>query len=287
MRRKSNLWDSLLPAAKEQVKIIEEEDSHVFAERNLSIQRNLEMLEKKSVQGVLGMKIKDLSLAKVRVDVIGIGPNNTEYWIGGTLFHVHDIIRVYMFNKGSPSSAEYAINGQKTIVGQIGLEITFNYGALGYGVSPQVPHPPFIPFKEKVYLSYGIEYQDKLEKIADNLYKPKTFIDSAEKISKIRDKYFENPDRANRLIFLHDYLSTNHQRQETVTFPQDQVPVSQKNPEKDYIRFLSPVLPDDLEFLTDKRNNRQKGAILSAFGDEQVKRDRKMSNVEKSIFLKI
>ncbi|KAJ3273381.1 hypothetical protein HDV01_004451 [Terramyces sp. JEL0728] len=186
-RRKSNLWDSLLPAAKEQVKLVEEEDSHIFADRNLTIQRNLEVLEKKSVQGVLGMKIKELSLAKV-------------------------------------------------------------------------------------YLSYGTEYKEKLEKIADNLYQPKAFVDSTEKITNIRDKYFENPDRANRLIFLHNYLSTNHQRQETVTFDHDEVRAAQKIPERDYIRFLSPVLPDELEFLVDKKiQNRPKTMNRST----SLKRDRK------------
>jgi hypothetical protein len=70
----------------------------------------------------------------IRIDIIGISQNGQESRIGGVLFHVHDII------KGAPLSRDFAVAGIHLIVGRINLEITFNYGAFGYGMDRQVIH---------------------------------------------------------------------------------------------------------------------------------------------------
>ncbi|KAJ1508271.1 Hyaluronan and proteoglycan link protein 1, partial [Coelomomyces lativittatus] len=109
--------------------------------------------------------------------------------IGLVSLHLHDII------SASPVSGIFEVWDENHLIGDVALEITFNYGVFGYGYATQLkeekrstdemimyslfprinpgedqldpdtgvlniqstPHPSYIPFKEKVYLSYGKE----------------------------------------------------------------------------------------------------------------------------------
>jgi hypothetical protein len=68
----------------------------------------------------------------VNINVLSFYPNKPETKIGNVSFHLHDIIQT------SPSDEVYAISGVHLTIGSIKLEITFSYGAFGYGLSPQV-----------------------------------------------------------------------------------------------------------------------------------------------------
>ncbi len=148
----------------------------------------------------------------LRLDIIGIGHHAVEKRIGGILFHMHDIIT------GTPLAKEFQIAGSNLMIGRINLELTFNYGAFGYGMDRQlheddftieelisfslfprlnppkdevyqngyvirtqaVPHPNFIPFEKKVYLSYGAEVRKQLEQLAKN-FEPRTSFEAGMK----------------------------------------------------------------------------------------------------------
>ncbi|KAJ3000088.1 hypothetical protein HDV02_000736 [Globomyces sp. JEL0801] len=168
----NSLWD--LAASEIVTKVTKKDNNNLMADENLAIQRNFKAGVKSTIPAVLSVKIKKLSIDKeklsqvrfillivkripkgsatfnqvkhfavnivdnrshphnlVRIDIVGVGRENKEYDIGAILFHLHDII------KGSPSSGEYGINGQHTIVGFVSMEITSNYGSFGYGYSNQ------------------------------------------------------------------------------------------------------------------------------------------------------
>ena len=129
---------------------------------------------------------------------MGIGQHGIENRIGGLLFHMHDIIT------GTPLAREFQVAGTHLMIGRIHLELTFNYGAFGYGMDRQlqeedctfeeliayslfprlnpdedevnqhgyiiksqaIPHPNFIPFEKRVYLSYGDDLKKELEVLA-------------------------------------------------------------------------------------------------------------------------
>lgn len=115
------------------------------------------------------------------------------------------------------------------LVGDIELELTFNYGLFGYGYSYQikqaqglkpedqiqysllprinpppdqcdqqepvlisqaVPHPSFIPFKDKAYLSYGKDVIKDLEELESHLYHPTLLKNELKDLSEIRAEYF-------------------------------------------------------------------------------------------------
>ena len=148
-----------------------------------------------------------------------IGTHDTERVnIGSLSFHLHDII------KGSPLAGKFNIQGQHLEKASLNLEITFNYGIFGYGNSLQlmepqsvadefvqysllprmnppsdkcrpgdnvlavqaVPHPKFIPFEEKVFLSYGKEFKKELNELGDSLYQPQNLMRDYEKMSQVR-----------------------------------------------------------------------------------------------------
>ncbi len=103
--------------------------------------------------------------------------------IGSTGFNLHDIISV------TPIAGLYDVWDQHQLVGELEIEITFNYGTFGsqqikeeksssdakaiYSLLPRilpsvdqtmdgiipsvvpVPHPTYIPFHSKVFLSFG------------------------------------------------------------------------------------------------------------------------------------
>ena len=138
---------------------------------------------------------------------------------------MHDIIT------GSPLSKEFQIAGSDLMIGRINLELTFNYGAFGYGMERQlferdfridelisyslfprlnppeeevfqngyvirteaIPHPSFIPFGQKVYLSYGAEVKKKLEQLSKNIEARTSFESGMKKTEMIR-KHVRNFD---------------------------------------------------------------------------------------------
>jgi hypothetical protein len=76
-----------------------------------------------------------------------------------------------------------------------------------------VSHPKFIPFENRVYLGYGKELVDALEKLRrDSEEKPSFRSDrpNMARIIAIRKKYFEISDRATRLAYLQKFLQESH-----------------------------------------------------------------------------
>ncbi|KAJ1563212.1 hypothetical protein HK405_004697 [Cladochytrium tenue] len=140
--------------------------------------------------------------------------------IGSVLFHIHDLI------KASPITGIYDLWNESVQVGDINLEITFSYGVFGYGYSHQlreedtsavetvqysvfprltprreqreqddpvlvvcaVPHPPFVPFTEEVYLSYGKDIRSVLEDAKEAAYQPEVLQNALSSIESIRDE---------------------------------------------------------------------------------------------------
>ncbi|KAJ3188106.1 hypothetical protein HK101_009200 [Irineochytrium annulatum] len=192
--------------------------------------------------------------------------------IGSVSFHLHDII------KASPIAGTYDLWNDHMQVGDIDLELTFNYGRFGYGYSYQfkeedvtpeelvqysllprivpprsqrepdeavmvacaTPHPKFIPFRERVYLSYGKEIQDALEEARDQCYRPNTFVKEMSKFETVRDEYFAMPDRVARLMFLRNHLTKSTNQQET-TVQNHEIPKSDTYPAKSYTQFVTPI----------------------------------------------
>ena len=112
------------------------------------------------------------------------------------------------------------------MVGSIALELTFHYGTFGYGMSQQlldedysaeeliqysllprinpdtdhcepkeiilktqaVPHPEFIPFEQKVYLSYGKDLQSQLTELGRNIDERVCFKDTIKITAGVRKK---------------------------------------------------------------------------------------------------
>jgi len=142
--------------------------------------------------------------------------------IGNVYFHLHDIISM------SPIIGSYDLWNNELFVGTIDLEITFNYGMLGYGYSDQLNehlsdpiemctyslfprinpseglsrqtdniisltatvHPTFIPFNCKVLLSYGLDIHPLLKNNRSLTYIPKKLDKILSKESEIDIKNF-------------------------------------------------------------------------------------------------
>ncbi|KAI8622253.1 hypothetical protein BC830DRAFT_1076571 [Chytriomyces sp. MP71] len=140
--------------------------------------------------------------------------------VGSLSFHLHDII------KANPIAGTYDLWNANIQVGDIDLEFTFSYGSFGYGYSPQLreedmspeeivtyslfprviprrdqrepedpvmvvcatPHPRFIHFKEKVYLSYGREIREQLEEVAETMYRPDMLEQEMSDFEQVRDE---------------------------------------------------------------------------------------------------
>ncbi|KAI8834674.1 hypothetical protein BC829DRAFT_69960 [Chytridium lagenaria] len=139
--------------------------------------------------------------------------------LGSVSFHMHDVM------KASPIAGTYDLWNENVQVGDIDMELTFNYGRFGYGYSYQLeeedataeevvqysllpriipprdqrepdeavmvvcatPHPKFIPFKEVVHLSYGKEIKEVLEEASEHAYKPSALVKEMGSFEKIRD----------------------------------------------------------------------------------------------------
>ncbi|KAJ3292885.1 hypothetical protein HDU79_000983, partial [Rhizoclosmatium sp. JEL0117] len=181
----------------------------------------------------------------VKIELFGYSPSNTAEVIpiGSVSFHLHDIL------SANPIAGTYDLWNDHIQVGDIDLEFTHTYGSFGYGYSPQLkeddlkpdeiityslfprvipsrekrepehqvmvvcanPHPSYINFKERVYLSYGKEIKEVLEDMADEMYQPVLFEKEMGANDEIRNEYFSTTDRFARLTFLRNYLkgSTN------------------------------------------------------------------------------
>lgn len=176
---------------------------------------------------------------------------DSEFEIGSLAFHLHDIITA------SPICGRYDLWKDDVLVGDIGLELTFNYGIFGYGYSSQLqeddmkpdeltqysqlprinptrdtcefgrntmavtatPHPSFIKFNEEISLSYGKEIVGLLEKVKESMYRPKSLEEEMGDYSKIRDEYLANDDRVARLIFLHSFIEYSENNTEKIHEP--------------------------------------------------------------------
>jgi hypothetical protein len=136
--------------------------------------------------------------------------------LGSISFHLHDLV------KGCPHSGEYSIFGEYAEVANVNLDITFNYGLFGYGHSlmiatedgryesheysllpriapPEedglefeiqaVPHPNFIPFDQKIYLSHGKDIQHVLESLSDQIYQPNNIL-AGDHINKMKSDVY-------------------------------------------------------------------------------------------------
>jgi hypothetical protein len=128
--------------------------------------------------------------------------------------------------KGSPGTGEFPISGNNLVVGSIALEFTFNYGTFGYGMSQQlldedysaeeliqysllprinpepdncepneivlktqaVPHPEFIPFEHKVYLSYGKDLEMQLTELGRSIEERVCFKDTIKITAGVRKR---------------------------------------------------------------------------------------------------
>ncbi|ORZ35341.1 hypothetical protein BCR44DRAFT_116748 [Catenaria anguillulae PL171] len=180
------------------------------------------------------------------VQISPIDPSAIEL-VGSVSFHMHDIIAV------SPIASTFDVWDQHRLVGDMSLEITFNYGSFGYGYSPQlkedkrapneliayslfprinppqsqmesedgvmavkaVPHPSYIPFNEKVYLSYGRELGD-LSGFSDRQYVPDLVAKDLGHLKQIQEQYHGMNDRVARIMFLQNYINGTSQRPEVM-----------------------------------------------------------------------
>ncbi|KAI9137033.1 hypothetical protein BKA69DRAFT_1100874 [Paraphysoderma sedebokerense] len=185
----------------------------------------------------------------LRVQVVDFSSQNTliQKDVGGVSFHLHDMIPV------SPITGTFDLWDQNQLVGDLELEITFSYGSFGYGYSPQLkeekrtvdellsyslfpritppqdqmesdgtvlivkalPHPSYIPFKNKVHLSYGKEIGD-LKAILERQYAPEFFGKDLKKLEATRDQYFSMNDRVSRLMFLHKRILDSNCHSEVI-----------------------------------------------------------------------
>ncbi|KAJ3415178.1 hypothetical protein HDV05_005458 [Chytridiales sp. JEL 0842] len=212
------------------------------------------------------------NLLKIELLQMETNQPNEHRQVGSVSFHVHDII------KANPIAGTYDLWDDNVQIGDIDLELTFNYGHFGYGYSYQLreedltpnelvqysllprviprrdqrepdeavsvvcatPHPKYIPFKEPVYLSYGKEIKDALEEARDEMFLPTSFMKEMDKFEEIRDEYFSTNDRVERLMFLRNYLKNAANQQETMGSKPDE-PMEDTIPSKNYTRFVLPL----------------------------------------------
>lgn len=210
------------------------------------------------------------NLLKIQVFSVDTGDLTQPMASGSVFFHLHDVIPV------SPIAGTYDLWDDNILVGEIQLEITFNYGAFGYGysiqlqeenmtpddliryslfprITPQaaetetetsvlvvkaVPHPSYIPFKSRVNLSYGKEIGDALNSLAPS-HVPAFLQGEMEDIIDTRDRYHSINDRSARLLELHNQLSATSAPEETIPTVVD--PIDDPLPYRSYVQYVRPL----------------------------------------------
>ncbi|KAI9151098.1 hypothetical protein H9P43_009713 [Blastocladiella emersonii ATCC 22665] len=220
------------------------------------------------------------NLVKLQIlQVSDVDPTHTTL-VGSVSFHIHDIISV------SPIASVFDVWDEHRLLGDIRLEMTFNYGSFGYGYSPQlkeerrtanemvayslfprinppasqmesedgvmavkaVPHPPYIPFREKVLLSYGKELGD-LSGLSDRQYAPDLVARKLDHLVALRDQYAGMNDRVARIMFLQHYLTSATKRPE-VMLDTHETPPPPPSINSSYVQpfNVASALKDDIVF---------------------------------------
>lgn len=164
----------------------------------------------------------------LKIDLFGIYGVGCEERIGGVLFHIHDIIKGSPLAKDFDLLGAHEVLGRLAltltftygpfgygmsrqlyldedgVVGEAGEEGERN---LEYSLFPRitpdyeecetngyiiktlaVPHPDFIPFQDKVHLSYGKELKARLETLGKGLEHRSYFENSIQKLEAVRIK---------------------------------------------------------------------------------------------------
>ncbi|KAJ3395605.1 hypothetical protein HDU92_005427 [Lobulomyces angularis] len=188
------------------------------------------------------VKIKEYKLIASSYD-LNITP------VASLSFHLHDIIQA------SPTSGIFDFWLEEKLVGNLDLELTFNYGSFGYGSSEQLkendidplemiqfslfpklipplencesnsgvfivqatPHPSFIPFNNRAHLSYGKECGATMKTMEETMYKPDLLLHHMGSLKKIRDEI-----------------------QEAISTDTTQQPIQLNN--KNYLNFVKPCI---------------------------------------------
>lgn len=85
----------------------------------------------------------------------------------------------------SDSSPEEFI--QYSLLPRINPEDEDNLDPAGFAVKVQaVPHPKFIPFEKKTYLSYGVDLKSQLEKLGKSMDERTSFEPGMKKTEAVR-----------------------------------------------------------------------------------------------------
>ncbi|KAI9218310.1 hypothetical protein BC828DRAFT_399703 [Blastocladiella britannica] len=218
----------------------------------------------------------------IKLQILAVTPSDPARTtlVGSVSFHLHDIISV------SPIASVFDLWDEHRLVGDIELEMTFNYGSFGYGYSPQlkedkrspnelvayslfprinppqqsveagdgvmavkaVPHPSYLPFTQKVYLSYGRELGD-LASLTERQYAPDLVAQNLSHLTAIRDQYAGMNDRVARLLFLQNYLNVTNQKPEVMYHPPPPAPPPTVVPPAYVQPFnIVPAVKDDVVF---------------------------------------
>lgn len=169
--------------------------------------------------------------------------------IGVVMFHVHDVVRQ------SPVTGTFDLfNGAYQTTGEIRLSLSFSYGLFGYGYSPQlkednhqvdhylkyslfpridpvvgrldpnkhilVPkatrHPLFIPFNQRVHLSFGQEIAPTLDNIHDTSGKFSLLGQNMGHFHALQDQLKKESSRADRLAFLSGLVLDSNKKVEAI-----------------------------------------------------------------------
>ncbi|KAI8804972.1 hypothetical protein BJ742DRAFT_822187 [Cladochytrium replicatum] len=211
----------------------------------------------------------------LRIRVMGFDGSKPERQLemGSIAFHLHDLIQA------SPIAGTYDLWNDHLRVGDIDIELTFNYGMFGYGYSFQLreddtspqdltqysllprimprkeiaeanepvlavratPHPVVVPIRQKAYLSYGREIKPLLNDLEETQYQPSLLMKEMNNLSGQREKYYSNSDRIGRLMFLHNHLLESSNQPESIFEPDQAEGAGEaKFPSKNYTRFVVP-----------------------------------------------
>eukprot|EP00002_Diphylleia_rotans_P010199 TRINITY_DN2059_c0_g1_i11.p1 TRINITY_DN2059_c0_g1~~TRINITY_DN2059_c0_g1_i11.p1 ORF type:complete len:324 (-),score=69.41 TRINITY_DN2059_c0_g1_i11:485-1456(-) len=204
--------------------------------------------------------------------------------VASVAFHLHDVI------KWSPIRGSFDLLSNHQNVGEIHLEVLFNYGLFGYGYSMQLkddqkkstdflalslfprieppedrietdritmtpkvmPHPVFLDFNKKAVLGYGT----LVAGIEDENRQPRfeKLRHATKRYHELREHYSGINDRMDKLLFLHQTIMASNRRTEAVK-DRDELKETQTS-SKSYMNFVQSTI----SILSD-RNAKEKKAI--------------------------